>query len=60
MFLTLDKIFLFFIFVFSSEKQDEMHYMDLQARSNETESNYAQLQAEYEEIEQRNPQYANI
>ena len=34
--------------------------MDLQARSNETESNYAKLQAEYEEIGQKNPQYANI
>jgi len=38
----------------------EMHYMDLEIRSKEAESNYAKLQGEYEEVGRKNPQYVNM
>ena len=37
-----------------------MHYMDLEIRSTEAESNYAKLQGEYEEVGRKNPQYVNV
>jgi len=40
--------------------QAEMHYMDLEIRSKEAESNYAKLQGEYEEVGKKNPQYVNM
>ena len=33
--------------------------MDLQVRSSEEETTYAQLQVQYEEVGQKNPQYVN-
>ena len=36
-----------------------MHYMDLETRSTEAETSYAQLQVQYEEIGQKNPTYVN-
>ena len=39
--------------------QPVIHYMDLQDRSNEIESSYANLQDEYEVMEHNNHDYVN-
>ena len=47
------------LILFRKKLQPVIHYMDLQVRSNETESNYAKLQGEYEVMEHENHVYVN-